>query len=133
MVVVVAARGLVRKKRNGRWTQSWNYQPYRSLQFHLRTPLSPPIPDWDIIFSKTRNSDKYGNYTSSLFQAPIASRSRSFLRRLASPRPSSSCHPLPSAVLIVFEGMEKHRPRERNTLIYRCTAIHPRSDYNEGN
>lgn len=95
--------------------------------------LPPPIPDWDIIFSKTRNPDKYGNYTSSLFQAPIASRSRSFLRRLASPRPYPPHSPVPSAVLIVFEGMEKHRPRGRNTLIYRCTAIHPRSDYNEGN
>lgn len=77
--------------------QSRNYPPYRSLQFYSSVLNVSSVPNWDIIFSKTRNSDKNGNYTSSLFQARI----------VPHPRP---CTLFPStsswspAILIVFEG-----------------------------
>lgn len=89
-------------------------------------PGFSPAPNWDIIFSKTRNSDKNGYYTSSLFQAPI-------VRLTLAPAPLSLRLVLIAGHFNRFRGEEKHRLRGRNTLIYRCTAIHPRPDYNEGN
>lgn len=66
-------------------------------------PLPSPVlnfssvPNWGIIFSKTRNSDKNGNYTSSLFQA--TNRASSWLLHLF---PFTSFWS--PAILIVFEG-----------------------------
>jgi len=105
-----------------RWTLS------ALLILAILYPLIPyfsPVPSWNIIFSKTRNSNKYRNYTSSLFQAPI-------VPLILTPTPLF-LYLLIAGHFNRFRGEEKHRLRERNTLIYRCTTIHPRPDYNEGN
>lgn len=95
-----------------------------AILFHPILNFSP-APHWDIIFLKTRNSDKNGNY----YEQFISGTNR------ASP---SLLHLFPSTTVIAghfnrFRGEEKHRLQGRNTLIYRCTTIHPRPDYNEGN